>query len=82
MPSPMSVRDHRRRPFWHLRRGADLVSSEIDEELSVHIELRTEELTRHAGCRPTRRGAKRSGSSAICRAHATTAGNRTWQRTR
>jgi putative ABC transport system permease protein len=41
----MSFRDDRRRPFWHLRRGADLVSSEIDEELSVHIDLRTEELT-------------------------------------
>ena len=30
----MSFRDHRRRPFWHLRRGANQVSSEIDEELS------------------------------------------------
>ena len=44
MPSPMSGRDHRRRPFWHLRRGPELVSSEIDEELSAHIDLRTEEL--------------------------------------
>ena len=40
----MSGRDHRRRPFWHLRRGPELVSSEIDEELSAHIDLRTEEL--------------------------------------
>ena len=40
----MSGRDHRRRPFWHLRRGPELVSSEIDEELSVHIDLRAEEL--------------------------------------
>ena len=40
----MSGRDHRRRPFWHLRRGPELVSSEVDEELSVHIDLRAEEL--------------------------------------
>ncbi len=40
----MSWRNHRRRPFWHLRRGAELVSSEVDEELSVHIDLRAEEL--------------------------------------
>jgi putative ABC transport system permease protein len=39
----MSLREDRR-PFWHLRRRRDLVSSDIDEELSVHIDLRTEEL--------------------------------------
>jgi putative ABC transport system permease protein len=40
----MHARDQRRRPFWHLRRRPDLVTSEIDEELNVHLEMRTEEL--------------------------------------
>ena len=34
----------RRRPFWYLRRRRRGVASEIDEELSVHIEMRAEEL--------------------------------------
>lgn len=40
----MHPREHRRRPFWFLRRGPDLVRSEIDEELRVHLEMRVEEL--------------------------------------
>jgi putative ABC transport system permease protein len=32
------------RPFWHLRRRAETVNAEVDEELRHHLELRTEEL--------------------------------------
>src|SRR6266542_1810901 len=41
---PMREQDHRRRPFWHLRRRPEAVASEVDEELSLHLELRIEEL--------------------------------------
>src|SRR5262245_10298472 len=34
----------RRRPFWYLRRQADELQAEIDEELRVHLEMRIEEL--------------------------------------
>ena len=30
--------------FWYLRRRPDVVASEIDEELNLHLELRVEEL--------------------------------------
>jgi len=30
--------------FWYLRRGSEAIRSEIDEELKVHLDLRTEEL--------------------------------------
>ena len=33
-----------RRPFWYLRRSRRLVASEIDEELSFHLERRIDEL--------------------------------------
>jgi predicted permease len=36
--------DRRRRPFWYLRRRRETVQSEVDEELSLHLELRVEEL--------------------------------------
>ena len=32
------------RPFWYLRRRADVVTSEVDEELNLHIEMRAEGL--------------------------------------
>ena len=34
----------RRRLFWHLRRKAETVASEVDEELNLHLELRVREL--------------------------------------
>ncbi len=40
----MREHDHRRRPFWYLRRRPGAVASEIDEELKGHLELRVEEL--------------------------------------
>lgn len=36
----------RERPFWYLRRRPETVGSEIDEELRVHLEMRTEALRR------------------------------------
>jgi len=33
-----------RRPFWYLRRRRETVQSEIDEELKLHLEMRTEDL--------------------------------------
>ena len=36
--------NRRHRPFWYLRRGSDTVRSEVDEELSVHLDMRVEEL--------------------------------------
>jgi predicted permease len=38
-------------PFWYVRRPPQAVKSEVDEELSVHLELRAEELVR-AGMSP------------------------------
>src|SRR5512143_3821373 len=35
---------HRRRPFWYLRRGRGTVVSDVEEELRIHIEMRTDEL--------------------------------------
>jgi hypothetical protein len=37
-------RRQRPRPFWYLRRRPETVRSEIDEELTLHLEMRTEEL--------------------------------------
>ncbi|PYR57726.1 MAG: hypothetical protein DMF91_18750 [Acidobacteria bacterium] len=37
-------RRHRHRPFWYLRRRRETVQSEIDEELKLHLEMRTEDL--------------------------------------
>src|SRR5215213_7642530 len=34
----------RQRPFWYLRRSRRVVASEIDEELSCHLERRIDEL--------------------------------------
>ena len=36
--------DRRRLPFWFLRRRPEAVRSEIDEELSVHLQMRRDEL--------------------------------------
>jgi len=33
-----------KRPFWYLRRRADAVTSEVDEELEAHLEMRIEAL--------------------------------------
>jgi predicted permease len=45
-PDELSMRsgDSRRRPFWFLGRGPDTVKAEVDEELSVHLEMRVDEL--------------------------------------
>jgi putative ABC transport system permease protein len=40
----MREQDHRRRPFWYLRRRPETWTSEVDEELNVHLEMRVEEL--------------------------------------
>jgi predicted permease len=40
----MHEQDHRRRPFWHLRRRPETVASEVDEELNLHLDLRIAEL--------------------------------------
>ena len=37
-------RRHRHRPFWYLPRRRETVQSEIDEELKLHLEMRTEDL--------------------------------------
>src|SRR5438093_223420 len=37
-------RRHRHRPFWYLRRRRETVQSEIDEELKLHLEMRTADL--------------------------------------
>jgi putative ABC transport system permease protein len=42
MPNPH--RPHRHPPFRYLRRRPETVRSEIDEELTLHLEMRTEEL--------------------------------------
>jgi hypothetical protein len=34
----------RHRPLWYLRRRPETVRSEIDEELQLHLEMRSEEL--------------------------------------
>src|SRR5207244_3041817 len=34
----------RRRPFWYLRRRREAVASDVDEELTLHVEMRAEEL--------------------------------------
>jgi putative ABC transport system permease protein len=44
----MREQDHRRRPFWYLRRRPEAVKAEVDEELNLHLEMRVEEL-RSAG---------------------------------
>ena len=41
----MSGPSDRRRPFWYLRRPRKVRASEIDEELSFHIDKRIDELT-------------------------------------
>lgn len=38
------MRDQPKRPFWYLRRRAETVNSEVDEELKAHLEMRVEEL--------------------------------------
>jgi hypothetical protein len=35
------------RPFWYLRRRAEDVRSEIDEELRLHLDMRTDALVAH-----------------------------------
>ena len=40
----LPVQGHRPRPFWYLLTATDVVESEIDEELRVHLEMRVEEL--------------------------------------
>ncbi len=40
----MSTPPDRQRPFWYLRRSRRVAASEIDEELSFHLERRTAEL--------------------------------------
>src|SRR5687768_6881646 len=40
----MHPRDRRRRPFWYLRRERHTVSSEVDEELDVHLQMRAADL--------------------------------------
>jgi putative ABC transport system permease protein len=37
--------ERRRLPFWFLRRRAETVRSEIDEELNIHLQMRRDELT-------------------------------------
>jgi putative ABC transport system permease protein len=36
--------DGRERPFWYIRRRPEHVQAEVDEELRVHLDMRTEEL--------------------------------------
>ena len=38
------MREQPKRPFWYLRRRAETVNSEVDEELKAHLEMRVEEL--------------------------------------
>jgi predicted permease len=40
----MRTGNPRRRPFWYLGRRSDVVKAEVDEELSLHLEMRVEEL--------------------------------------
>ena len=40
----MRDREHRRRPFWHLRRRPETVAAEIDEELRTHLDMRVDAL--------------------------------------
>ncbi len=40
----MREQEHRHRPFWYLRRRPETLESEVDEELSLHLEMRAEEL--------------------------------------
>ena len=37
----------RQKPFWYLRRGAETVRDEVDEEIRVHLEMRVRELRAH-----------------------------------
>ena len=39
------------RPFWHWRRRDHELAAELDDELTLHLELRAEELVR-AGLSP------------------------------
>ena len=40
----MREQDHRRRPFWYLRRRPATMEAEVDEELNLHLEMRVEAL--------------------------------------
>ena len=51
----MSDQRQRRRPFWYLGRRPTSVASDVDEELTRHVEMRADELqtrgmSRDAGC--------------------------------
>jgi putative ABC transport system permease protein len=42
-----SAGSRRERPFWYMRRNPDQLRAEVDEELRVHLEMRTDELVAH-----------------------------------
>ena len=51
----------RQKPFWYLRRGAETVRDEVDEEIRVHLEMRVRELrARGASLEDARREALRT----------------------
>lgn len=41
------VRGRRERPFWYMRRRPNQLQADVDEELSIHLEMRIDELAAH-----------------------------------